>query len=78
MTNTHGMTPKIFEFNNENDFVIKASSAIENFIEKNKSKNIRIALSGGSSPKKVYETLAKSQKIDWIFSECLFFKKEAL
>jgi len=59
------MTPKIFEFNNENDFVIKASSAIENFIEKNKSKNIRIALSGGSSPKKVYETLAKSQKIDW-------------
>lgn len=55
----------IYKFNIGNDFVAKASHAIEAFIAEQGSKPLRIALSGGSSPKAVYEKLAKSEAIDW-------------
>lgn len=57
--------PNIYKFNIGNDFVAKASHAIEAFIEEQGEKSLRIALSGGSSPKAVYEKLAKSETIDW-------------
>jgi 6-phosphogluconolactonase len=61
----NGMMPNIYKFNIGNDFISKASHAIENFIVEQGSKPLRIALSGGASPKAVYEKLAKSEAIDW-------------
>ena len=55
----------IYKFNIGNDFVTKAAHAIENFIVEQGEKPLRIALSGGNSPKAVYEKIAKSEKIDW-------------
>lgn len=57
--------PNIYKFNIGNDFVAKASHAIEDFIVEQGSKPLRIALSGGSSPKAIYEKLAESKSIDW-------------
>ena len=62
---TSGTMPNIYKFNIGNDFVSKATSAIESFIENQEKDTIRIALSGGSSPKPVYEKLADSKQIDW-------------
>lgn len=57
--------PNLYKFNIGNDFVIKAAKAIEDFISESEKNPVRIALSGGSSPKAVYEKLAESEKIDW-------------
>lgn len=57
--------PSIYKFNIGSDFVSKATHAIETFIAEKGSKPLRIGLSGGSSPKAVYEKLAISKKIDW-------------
>lgn len=57
--------PNIYKFNIGNDFVSKATQAIEGFIREQGSKSLRIALSGGNSPKAVYEKLAESDEIDW-------------
>ncbi len=56
--------PNIFEFNIGSDFVAKASKAIETFIVE-QNRPLRIALSGGSSPKAIYEKLATSDQINW-------------
>ena len=56
--------PNIYKFNIGNDFVAKATKAIEDFIV-SQDGPLRIALSGGSSPRAVYEKLAKSTQIDW-------------
>jgi len=55
----------LYKFNIGNDFVSKASSAVEEFIVNQEKDIIRIALSGGSSPKAIYKKLAKSEVIDW-------------
>ncbi|MDH5596848.1 MAG: 6-phosphogluconolactonase [Candidatus Peregrinibacteria bacterium] len=57
--------PNIYKFNIGSDFVLKAVTGIEDFMESSEASSIRIALSGGSSPIAVYEKLAASQKIDW-------------
>ncbi len=57
--------PNIYKFNIGNDYIAKASHAIEAFIEEQGQKPLRIALSGGSSPKAIYEKLAKNAEIDW-------------
>lgn len=54
----------IYKFNIGSDFATKAANAIESFIKTQEKQPVRIALSGGSSPKAVYEKLAKSD-IDW-------------
>lgn len=56
--------PNIYRFNIGSDFIRKASSAITDFIANHPGK-IRIALSGGSSPKAVYEKLSQNEYIDW-------------
>jgi 6-phosphogluconolactonase len=57
--------PNLYKFNIGNDFVSKAASAIRDFIEGQEKETVRIALSGGSSPKAIYEKLAANEKIDW-------------
>ena len=57
--------PNIYRFNIGSDFVTKAARAIEAFIKDRKEKALRIALSGGNSPKDVYKKLAGSETIDW-------------
>lgn len=56
--------PNIYRFNIGNDFVQKASLGIEDFMMEKEGK-LRVALSGGSSPKEVYKKLAASEKIEW-------------
>lgn len=55
------------KYQSQSDFIHHSAKAIESVILEaiKKNKEVRIALSGGSSPKKVYEALSRSQKIDW-------------
>lgn len=57
--------PNIFKYNNEADYISEATKAIEKFIMEQGKSPLRVALSGGSSPKVVYEKLAESKRIDW-------------
>ena len=64
---TSGMTSNIYKYIKAEDFILDASQAIEDFIlwKLKGQDTLSIALSGGNSPKGVYQTLAKNKKIDW-------------
>lgn len=56
--------PNIYKFNIGADFVSKACLAITSYIKGMGKETIRIALSGGESPRAVYANLSKAD-IDW-------------
>lgn len=57
----------IYQYKNEADYVLDATQAIEDFIlwKLTEKPTISIALSGGNSPKKIYQELSQNKKIDW-------------
>jgi len=61
------MTSNIYKYNNEEDFNTDAAQAIEDFIlwKLKEQDSFSMALSGGNSPKGVYQKLGKNKKIEW-------------
>lgn len=59
--------PTIYQYKNEADYVLDATQAIEDFVlwKLAEQTSISIALSGGNSPKKIYQVLSQNKKIDW-------------
>ena len=58
---------QFYKYTSEADFITDSVAVIEDFIafELEKKEVVKIALSGGESPRGVYEALGKSAEIDW-------------
>ncbi len=61
------MKPALYKYEDVDDFLADSLDTIESFIayELEKKEIVKIALSGGSSPKIIYKELANSPDIDW-------------
>lgn len=62
-----GTNLNIYEYDREEDFTADSAQAIEDFIlwKLKEQDGLSIALSGGESPKTVYQNLAWNRKIEW-------------
>ncbi len=57
----------IYNYDNSEDFTLDTATAIEDFLiwKLQENDSVSMALSGGNSPKLIYEQLAKSGQIEW-------------